>query len=123
MALSFSSREEKKSFWESRIHSSNGSLFSKRVWLAMLRIPKGKVATYQTIASLAGSPRASRAVGNACNQNPFAPDVPCHRVVASDGKLGGYALGLPKKIALLKREGIVVRGNTIVDFENVVFRD
>lgn len=109
--------------WESRIRSSDATLFSKRVWLAMLRIPKGKVATYQTIASLAGSPRASRAVGNACNANPFAPHVPCHRVVSSNGTLGGYAHGPAKKIALLKREGIVVRGNTIIDFENVVFKN
>lgn len=105
-----------------RIRACDASLFSKRVWLAMLRIPKGKVATYQTIASLAGSPRASRAVGNACNANPFAPGVPCHRVVASNGKLGGYAFGPAKKIALLKREGIRVRGNTIVDFEKVLFK-
>jgi O-6-methylguanine DNA methyltransferase len=108
--------------WESRIRSSDASPFSKRVWLAMLRIPKGKVATYQTIASLAGSPRASRAVGNACNANPFAPDVPCHRIVASDGSLGGYAHGPAKKIALLKNEGVRVRENAIVDFENVVFK-
>ncbi len=86
----------------------------------MLCIPKGKVATYQTIAAWAGSSNASRAVGNACNQNPFAPDVPCHRVVASDGSLGGYAHGPAKKIALLKKEGIVVRKNKIVDFEKVV---
>lgn len=105
-----------------RIHTCDASPFSKRVWLAMLRIPKGKVATYQTIAKMAGNSLASRAVGNACNANPFAPDVPCHRIVASDGKLGGYALGLPKKIALLKREGIVVRKNKIVDFEKVILK-
>ena len=123
MALSFSSGEEKKSFWESPIRSCDASLFSKRVWLAILRIPRGKVATYQTIASLAGSPLASRAVGNACNANPFAPHVPCHRVVASNGTLGGYAHGLAKKIALLESEGIVVRKNKIVDFENVVMKN
>lgn len=72
----------------------------------MLQIPEGEVRTYQEIARMVGSPRAARAVGNACNQNPFAPDVPCHRVVASNGKLGGYALGLNKKIALLKKEGV-----------------
>jgi methylated-DNA-[protein]-cysteine S-methyltransferase len=110
------------SVWESRIRSSGASPFSQKVWLSMLRIPRGKIATYQTIARMAGNVRASRAVGNACNQNPFAPDVPCHRIVASDGSLGGYALGSAKKIALLRSEGIVVRKNKIVDFENVLFK-
>jgi len=88
----------------------------------MLRIPKGKVASYQTIARMAGSPLASRAVGNACNANPFAPRVPCHRVVSSSGEIGGYAHGIKKKIEWLKKEGIVVRGNTIVDFETIEFQ-
>ncbi len=110
------------SVWEARIRSTNASAFSQRVWNAMLRIPKGKVATYQTIAKMAGNVNASRAVGNACNANPFAPDVPCHRVVASDGSLGGYAHGTKKKVELLKSEGIVVRKNNIIDFEKVVFK-
>lgn len=110
------------SIWETRILSSGASSFSQRVWKAMLKIPRGKVASYQTIAKMAGNVNASRAVGNACNKNPFAPDVPCHRVVASDGSLGGYAHGSVKKIALLNKEGVRVTGNKIVDFENVVFK-
>ena len=108
--------------WLAQIDAHPTTPFARRVLKAMLKIPRGKVATYQTIARLAGSSRASRAVGNACNQNPFAPHVPCHRVVASNGMLGGYALGSAKKIALLKSEGIVVRKNKIVDFEKVVFK-
>lgn len=108
--------------WLVQIDAHPTTPFARRVWKAMLKIPRGKVATYQTIARLAGSSHASRAVGNACNQNPFAPNVPCHRVVASNGTLGGYALGPAKKIALLKCEGIVVRKNKIVDFEKIVFK-
>ncbi len=107
------------SLWETKILLSGAPLFTQEVWRAMLRIPKGKVATYRTIAKWAGSPNASRAVGNACNQNPFAPDVPCHRIVSSSGGVGGYAQGIRKKIALLKKEGVVVRGNKIVHFEKV----
>ncbi len=111
------------STWKARIRAHETTPFSQKVWLAMLRIPKGKVASYQTIARMTGSPLASRAVGNACNANPFAPHVPCHRVVASNGTLGGYAHGLAKKIALLESEGIMVRKNKIVDFENVVMKN
>lgn len=105
-----------------RIRAHDTSPFAKRVWEAMLRIPKGKVATYQTIAKWAGNSKASRAVGNACNANPFAPLAPCHRVVSSNGTIGGFAHGPKKKINLLKREGIVVRNNRIFDFERVVMK-
>lgn len=75
------------------------------------RIPRGKVATYADLARVVGRPRAARAVGNACNANPHAPVVPCHRVVRADGSIGGYAKGTKKKIARLTREGVaVVRG-------------
>ncbi len=87
----------------------------------MLRIPGGKVSTYQLVARAAGNPKASRAVGNACNANPFAPMVPCHRVVSSDGKIGGYAKGLPTKIRLLEKEKVGVQNNKIVDFESKLF--
>ena len=88
----------------------------------MGRIPKGRVSTYGDLAKYVGKPTAVRAVGNACNQNPFAPHVPCHRVVSSNGGLGGFAQGLPQKIKLLKKEGIRIQKNEIVDFESVRFR-
>jgi O-6-methylguanine DNA methyltransferase len=85
--------------------------FYRRAWVAASRIPRGRVATYKDIARAMGKPRAFRAVGNALNKNPHAPNVPCHRVVCSDGSLGGYAGGLGKKIKLLKKEGIkITRG-------------
>jgi O-6-methylguanine DNA methyltransferase len=69
------------------------------------RIPKGKTMTYAQVAAAIGNPKAVRAVGNALNKNPFAPDVPCHRVIRSDGSIGGFASGTAKKVALLRREG------------------
>lgn len=62
--------------------------------------------TYTAVAIAAGRPKASRAVGNILNKNPFAPKVPCHRVIRSDGSIGGFAHGAEKKKALLKAEGI-----------------
>ena len=76
-------------------------------------IPKGRVVTYKDIARLVGAPAAYRAVGNAVGKNPDAPKVPCHRVVASDGTLGGYSGGLPVKIRLLKKEGVEIRNGRI----------
>lgn len=67
-------------------------------------IPKGKTATYKEVAVAIGHPKAYRAVGNALNKNPFAPIVPCHRVIKSNGEVGGFASGTQKKIQLLSGE-------------------
>lgn len=84
------------------------------------KVPTGSVTTYGAVAeALArrGFPSgASRAVGNAMNRNPFAPKVPCHRVVCSDGTLGGYAGGARKKISLLEREGVTVKAGRVAEF-------
>jgi O-6-methylguanine DNA methyltransferase len=94
--------------------------FAQKVWAAASRIPRGKVATYKDVARAIGKPRAYRAVGSALNKNPHAPKVPCHRVVASGGRLGGYAGGLSKKTKLLAKEGVkVLRGK--VDLERCRF--
>lgn len=87
--------------------------FERAVIAATSRIPRGKVTTYAGLARAIGRPRAARAVGNALNKNPYAPKVPCHRVVASDGRLGGYADGLRKKIALLEREGVKIERHKV----------
>ena len=79
--------------------------FHRRVLDATARIPAGRVATYTQIAVRAGSPRASRAAGNALHNNPVAIIVPCHRVLRTDGSLGGYGGGLPVKEWLLEHEG------------------
>ncbi len=78
--------------------------FYKKVWLECLNIPCGKTSTYSEIAANIGNPRAQRAVGNALNKNPFAPEVPCHRVIRKNGGIGGYAGGAARKIELLKKE-------------------
>ena len=77
--------------------------FSEKVLQIVLKIPKGNVLTYAQVARRAGSPRAARAVGNILNKN-YNPDIPCHRVIRSDGKIGGYNRGIAKKKSLLKKE-------------------
>jgi O-6-methylguanine DNA methyltransferase len=82
--------------------------FQEDVYRIVSGIPKGSTMTYAQVAVAIGNPRAVRAVGNALNKNPFAPDVPCHRVIKSDGTLGGFAWGSTKKKALLKKEGVAL---------------
>ncbi len=79
--------------------------FEQAVYAVVRTIPRGQTRTYQWVANQMGKPGAVRAVGNALNRNPYAPQVPCHRVVRSDGTLGGFAGGCAKKLALLKQEG------------------
>ncbi len=82
-----------------------GTKFQKRCWQALLKIPYGKTRSYAEIAREVGSPQSFRAVGQANHQNPVAIVVPCHRVITSDGKLGGYGGGLAMKEKLLRLEG------------------
>ncbi len=78
--------------------------FQKKVYRAVMSIPIGTTRSYKWVAAKVGSPRSARAVGNALNKNPYAPFVPCHRVISSDGTFGGYRGGLKKKIELLHKE-------------------
>jgi len=84
--------------------SNDISEFQRKVYLELLKVPKGKNISYGELAKRIGC-RSAQAVGQALHRNPFAPDVPCHRVVAADS-IGGYALGLEKKRALLEQESI-----------------
>ncbi len=95
--------------------------FSQKVWSLTKKIPRGKVTTYKIIAEKMGT-RAYRAVGNALNRNPYAPVVPCHRVVGSDGSLTGYAHGLKRKKELLKKEGINVRSGRVSYLSKFLFK-
>jgi AraC family transcriptional regulator of adaptative response/methylated-DNA-[protein]-cysteine methyltransferase len=81
-----------------------GTVFQRRVWEELRRIPRGETRTYSDIARAFGAPAAVRAVGSACGANPVALVVPCHRAVRTDGGLGGYAWGLPVKERLLEVE-------------------
>jgi methylated-DNA-[protein]-cysteine S-methyltransferase len=80
------------------------SEFDKKVYHAVLSIPIGQTRSYVWVARRIGSPGAARAVGNALNRNPLAPFVPCHRVVAADGRLGGYSRGVVVKKRILEQE-------------------
>ncbi|MHA1383916.1 MAG: MGMT family protein [Candidatus Helarchaeota archaeon] len=85
--------------------------FQRKVLQITQRIPKGKVATYGLIAEVLGARRYSRAVGNALNKNPYPIKIPCHRVIRSDGYIGGFAKGTEKKEELLKNEDVeIIKG-------------
>jgi len=83
------------------------SFFKKKVLDIVRKIPEGKVLSYKEVAETAGSPSAWRAVGNILNKNKN-PEIPCHRVIMSNGKIGGYNKGKNKKAYLLKKEGVVI---------------
>ena len=83
-----------------------GTPFQIKVWQALLQIPFGKYSTYSTIAQNIGQPTASRAVGNAVGQNPVSFLIPCHRVLRTDGKIGGFRWGISVKTAILEWEKI-----------------
>jgi len=87
-----------------------GTKFQKKVWNYLKTIRKGTVKSYKQVAIAINKPKSARAVANAVGKNPFAPKIPCHRVIRSDGSLGGYSGkgGLKTKKLLLKREGIIV---------------
>jgi len=87
-------------------------MFKEEVYKIGKQIPKGKIITYKKIAKKINKPRAYRAVGNILNKN-FNKEVPCHRVIRSDGFVGGYNKGLKKKIKLLRQEGIEIKKNKI----------
>lgn len=95
--------------------------FEKEVYAACKKIPRGRVSTYMTIAKVIGKPKGARAVGNALNRNPYAPSVPCHRVVRSDGTVGGFASGEKKKISILQKEKLIIANGRIVDFGKVFY--
>ena len=87
-----------------------GTKFQKKVWNYLKTIRKGTVKSYKQVAIAINRPKSARAVANAIGKNPFAPKIPCHRVIRSDGSLGGYSGkgGVKTKKILLKREGIIV---------------
>jgi O-6-methylguanine DNA methyltransferase len=93
--------------------ASKESNFTEKVYAAVCKIKKGSVATYKGIATIIGQPKACRAVGNALNKNT-SPLVPCHRIVRSDGSIGGFRHGTEKKVKLLKSEGIRIEKGKIV---------
>jgi methylated-DNA-[protein]-cysteine S-methyltransferase len=92
------------------------SLMARDVYNLLVQIPVGKVTTYGDIARALGHPGASRRVGRILNKNPNPIVIPCHRVIMSDGNIGGYALGKVRKKELLKKEGVCFIGDRTADF-------
>ena len=83
-----------------------GTKFQLKVWSYLKKIPKGSVKTYKQVAIAINKPKSARAVANACARNPYAPNIPCHRVIRTDGGLGGYSGrgGVNQKLKLLRSE-------------------
>jgi len=96
---------------------------NEKVWQLMKKIPRGRVTTYGMIGRKLRT-KAYRAVGQACKKNPYAPHVPCHRIVESNGKVGNYSGrgGVARKIELLKKEGIKVKDKRVENFEKVLYK-
>jgi O-6-methylguanine DNA methyltransferase len=107
--------------WEQRKERKDGKDFTTRVLSAVRRIPPGHVATYGDIAALAGKPRAARAVGNIM-RDCRRPDVPCHRVIAAGGRLGGYGGSEVLKRSLLVAEGVPVSGSRVRELDRVLWK-
>ena len=97
--------------------------FNQKIWNLTRKIPKGRVTTYKILAEKLDT-KAYRAVGNAMAKNPYAPVVPCHRVVNSDGNAGNYSGkgGKKGKIRMLEKEGVKVKNGRIVGFEKHLFQ-
>lgn len=103
------------------------STFAERIYEQLKKVPKGRVTTYGLLAKSIGS-KAYRAVGMVLSKNPYAPIVPCHRVVRSDGTIGGFmgqsqGENVAKKKRMLEAEGIVFEGDKVKGFEEAVMRD
>jgi methylated-DNA-[protein]-cysteine S-methyltransferase len=94
----------------------------KKIYKKLLEVPKGKITTYGELAKAVGLKNGQRAVGKIMNKNPYPVIIPCHRVVKSNGKIGGYAYGEEIKSNMLSREGIVIKNGKILDLENKIYR-
>lgn len=97
------------------VQKLKGTTFQKKVWSELLKIPRGKTITYKELARKIGKPEAVRAVANAVGANPLIVTIPCHRVVRSDGSLGGYSGvgGIKTKRALLSKEGVKIKNSVL----------
>tara|TARA_Y100000590_G_scaffold430853_1_gene544979 strand:- start:349 stop:648 length:300 start_codon:yes stop_codon:yes gene_type:complete len=90
-----------------------GTAFEIKVWNEIKKIPKGKVKTYKQVAISIKKPNSARAVANACGKNPYSPEIPCHRVIRSNGSIGGYSGkgGRKSKVKILKKEGYLLKSS------------
>ena len=94
----------------------------EKVYKKLLEVPKGKVTTYGELAKAIGLKNGQRVIGRIMNKNPYPVIVPCHRVIKSDGKIGGYAWGEKVKAKMLSNEGIKIKNGKILDAEKIIYR-
>jgi len=94
----------------------------QKIYKKLLEVPKGQITTYGELAKAVGLKNGQRIVGKIMNKNPYPVIVPCHRVVMSTGKIGGYAYGEQIKINLLNDEGIQIKNGKITDLKNRIYR-
>lgn len=94
----------------------------EQIYKKLLEVPKGKITTYGELAKAVGFTNGQRAVGKIMNKNPYPVIIPCHRVVKSDGKIGGYAYGEEIKKNMLQKEGIKIKDDKILDWKNTIYR-
>ncbi|MBS0149372.1 MAG: methylated-DNA--[protein]-cysteine S-methyltransferase [Nitrospira sp.] len=99
----------KRHIFDVPLDLSHGTVFQRQVWRVLLRVPYGKLRSYQWVAARVGGPQYARAVGNAVGANPIPIVIPCHRIVAQDTTLGGFSGGLPMKRKLLSLEGTLIQ--------------
>lgn len=92
-----------------------------KVYKKLLQVPKGKVTTYSELAKAVGLKNGQRAIGRIMNKNPYPVIIPCHRVILSDGKIGGYAWGQKIKTKMLSKEGVQIKKGKILD-SNKIYR-
>lgn len=98
------------------------SKFEQKILEKVKKIPRGKVTTYKELARAVGCDKASRAVGNALNKNLKLITIPCHRIVRSDGQVGGYKNGVASKKKILAQEGVLIRNNRVIDFNKILWK-
>jgi len=94
----------------------------EKVYKKLLEVPKGKITTYRDLARAIGLKNGQRVIGKIMNKNPYPVIVPCHRVIKSDGKIGGYAWGEQVKAKMLSNEGIKIKNGKILDVEKSIYR-
>ena len=94
----------------------------QKIYKKLLEVPKGQITTYGELAKAVGLKNGQRIIGKIMNKNPYPVIIPCHRVVMSTGKIGGYAYGEQIKINLLNDEGIQIKNGKIMDLKNRIYR-
>ena len=97
-------------------------MIEKKIYRKLLQVPSGKITTYKELARSVGLENGQRVIGQITKKNPFPVIIPCHRVVKSNGEIGGYAYGISIKKSMLVKEGISIKNNKIKNFQKTFFR-